>query len=72
MFRFTLVFHAAICAETNNYKILLSRVSMGQGKSAVFLIGEKNAKLERLISRVEEGGRVCTSLSDLNDSVCGL
>ena len=45
---------------------------MGQGKSAVFLIGEKNTKLEWLISRVEEGGRVCTSLSDLNDlsSVC--
>lgn len=45
---------------------------MGQGKSAVFLIGEKNTKLEQLISRVEEGGRVCTSLSDLNDlsAVC--
>ena len=45
---------------------------MGEGKSTIFLIGEKNAKLEQLISRVEEGGRVCTNLSDLNDlsAVC--
>ena len=40
---------------------------MGEVKSAVFLVGEKNAKLERLMSRIEGGGHHCRYLSDLND-----
>ena len=45
---------------------------MGEVKSAVFLVGEKNAELERLMSRIEGGGHYCRYLSDLNDlsTVC--
>ena len=45
---------------------------MGEVKSAVFLVGEKNAELERLMSRIEGGGHYCRYLSDLNDlsAVC--
>ena len=45
---------------------------MGEVKSAVFLIGEKNTKLERLMSKIEENGRLCRHLSDLNElsTVC--